>query len=282
MIRTGDSIANPVTGETVTFQQTSADSDGERRDRRGHAGTRRLGRRRARPSEPDRDVPDRRWHGGVPPRSRATVRNDRRDRGREGRHRTRVLERRRRPGPSFCARSDPPWGSSACWRRCSRSPGTARPTAEACHTHFAWRRSPTTTATTFSSPSSPSQSSDWRRRSARPPHGHWPSSAPPTTAHSRVPATGTPDLLRLYAPSTHKGQPHDRSGTAIHDHPARPARRRHGRPGRSHRRRARHPRRRLPARTGDAGSNVPPSLTGTGTVVYVRNRLRADRCPIRR
>jgi mannose-6-phosphate isomerase-like protein (cupin superfamily) len=29
MIRTGDSIANPVTGETVTFQQTSADSDGE-------------------------------------------------------------------------------------------------------------------------------------------------------------------------------------------------------------------------------------------------------------
>jgi mannose-6-phosphate isomerase-like protein (cupin superfamily) len=30
MIRTGDSIANPVTGETVTFQRTSADSDGER------------------------------------------------------------------------------------------------------------------------------------------------------------------------------------------------------------------------------------------------------------
>ena len=29
MIRTGDSIANPVTGETVTFRQTSADSDGE-------------------------------------------------------------------------------------------------------------------------------------------------------------------------------------------------------------------------------------------------------------
>jgi len=29
MIRTGDSIANPVTGETVTFQQTSADSGGE-------------------------------------------------------------------------------------------------------------------------------------------------------------------------------------------------------------------------------------------------------------
>ena len=29
MIRTGDSIANPVTGETVTFQWTSADSDGE-------------------------------------------------------------------------------------------------------------------------------------------------------------------------------------------------------------------------------------------------------------
>jgi quercetin dioxygenase-like cupin family protein len=29
MIRTGDSIANPVTGETVTFQQTSADSAGE-------------------------------------------------------------------------------------------------------------------------------------------------------------------------------------------------------------------------------------------------------------
>ena len=29
MIRTGDSIANPVTGETVTFQQTAADSDGE-------------------------------------------------------------------------------------------------------------------------------------------------------------------------------------------------------------------------------------------------------------
>ena len=29
MIRTGDSIANPVTGETVTFQRTSADSDGE-------------------------------------------------------------------------------------------------------------------------------------------------------------------------------------------------------------------------------------------------------------
>jgi quercetin dioxygenase-like cupin family protein len=29
MIRTGDSIANPVTGETVTFKRTSADSDGE-------------------------------------------------------------------------------------------------------------------------------------------------------------------------------------------------------------------------------------------------------------
>lgn len=29
MIRTGDSIANSVTGETVTFRQTSADSDGE-------------------------------------------------------------------------------------------------------------------------------------------------------------------------------------------------------------------------------------------------------------
>jgi len=29
MIKTGDSIANPVTGETVTFQQTSADTDGE-------------------------------------------------------------------------------------------------------------------------------------------------------------------------------------------------------------------------------------------------------------
>ena len=29
MIRTGDSIANPVTGETVTFQQTAADSNGE-------------------------------------------------------------------------------------------------------------------------------------------------------------------------------------------------------------------------------------------------------------
>jgi quercetin dioxygenase-like cupin family protein len=29
MIRTGDSIANPVTGETMTFQQTSADSGGE-------------------------------------------------------------------------------------------------------------------------------------------------------------------------------------------------------------------------------------------------------------
>jgi quercetin dioxygenase-like cupin family protein len=29
MIRTGDSIANPITGETVTFQRTSADSDGE-------------------------------------------------------------------------------------------------------------------------------------------------------------------------------------------------------------------------------------------------------------
>ena len=29
MIKTGDSIANPVTGETVTFQRTSADSDGE-------------------------------------------------------------------------------------------------------------------------------------------------------------------------------------------------------------------------------------------------------------
>jgi quercetin dioxygenase-like cupin family protein len=29
MIRTGDSIANPVTGETVTFQRTSADSGGE-------------------------------------------------------------------------------------------------------------------------------------------------------------------------------------------------------------------------------------------------------------
>jgi quercetin dioxygenase-like cupin family protein len=29
MIRTGDSIANPVTGETVTFQQSAADSDGE-------------------------------------------------------------------------------------------------------------------------------------------------------------------------------------------------------------------------------------------------------------
>jgi quercetin dioxygenase-like cupin family protein len=29
MIRTGDSIANPVTGETVTFRQTSADSGGE-------------------------------------------------------------------------------------------------------------------------------------------------------------------------------------------------------------------------------------------------------------
>ena len=69
------------------------------RDRRGHAGTRRLGRRRARPSEPDGDVPDPRWRGGVPPRSRATGRNDRRDRGREGRHRPHVLERRRRPGP---------------------------------------------------------------------------------------------------------------------------------------------------------------------------------------
>ena len=29
MIKTGDSIANPVTGETVTFQRTSADSGGE-------------------------------------------------------------------------------------------------------------------------------------------------------------------------------------------------------------------------------------------------------------
>jgi len=29
MIRTGDSIANPVTGETVTFQKTAADSNGE-------------------------------------------------------------------------------------------------------------------------------------------------------------------------------------------------------------------------------------------------------------
>src|SRR5437868_10667242 len=29
MIRTGDSIANPVTGETVTFRQAAADSDGE-------------------------------------------------------------------------------------------------------------------------------------------------------------------------------------------------------------------------------------------------------------
>lgn len=29
MIRTGDSIANPVTGETLTFQRTSADSGGE-------------------------------------------------------------------------------------------------------------------------------------------------------------------------------------------------------------------------------------------------------------
>jgi quercetin dioxygenase-like cupin family protein len=29
MIRTGDSIANPVTGETVTFRHASADSDGE-------------------------------------------------------------------------------------------------------------------------------------------------------------------------------------------------------------------------------------------------------------
>ena len=29
MIRTGDSIANPVTGETVTFQWTSAESDGD-------------------------------------------------------------------------------------------------------------------------------------------------------------------------------------------------------------------------------------------------------------
>jgi quercetin dioxygenase-like cupin family protein len=29
MIRKGDSIANPVTGERVTFQQTAADSDGE-------------------------------------------------------------------------------------------------------------------------------------------------------------------------------------------------------------------------------------------------------------
>ena len=29
MIRTGDSIANPVTGETVIFRQTAADSDGE-------------------------------------------------------------------------------------------------------------------------------------------------------------------------------------------------------------------------------------------------------------
>ena len=31
MIRTGDSIANPVTGETVTFQRTSADSTFEAR-----------------------------------------------------------------------------------------------------------------------------------------------------------------------------------------------------------------------------------------------------------
>ena len=29
MIRTGDLIANPLTGETVTFQKTAADSGGE-------------------------------------------------------------------------------------------------------------------------------------------------------------------------------------------------------------------------------------------------------------
>ena len=29
MIRTGDSITNPVTGKTVTFRRTSADTDGE-------------------------------------------------------------------------------------------------------------------------------------------------------------------------------------------------------------------------------------------------------------
>ena len=154
MIRTGDSIANPVTGETVTFQRTSADSDGElviaevTLEPGGSAagvhvhpkqtetfqildGTVgfRLGRERLFATAGETVV----VKAGTAHAFWNTS---------EGRAR-------------FRARYDPRWGSSACWRRCSRSPGTARPTAGACHTRFAWRRSSTTTATTFSSPSSP-------------------------------------------------------------------------------------------------------------------------------
>ena len=189
MIRTGDSIANPVTGETVTFQRTSADSGGElviaevTLEPGGSAagvhvhpnqtetfqildGTVgfRLGRERLFATTGETVVvrPAPRTRSGTPAKA----------------------------GPGSCARYDPRWGSSACWRRCSRLPGTARPTAGAYHTRFAWPRSPTTTATTFNSPSSPSRSSDWRPGSAQPRHGRWPSSAPPTTAHSRVAGAG--------------------------------------------------------------------------------------------
>ena len=243
MISTGDSIANP---RHRRDGDVSADVGGFRRsarDRRGHAGARRLRRRRARTSEPDRDVPDPRRHGGVPPRSRTAVRSDRRDRRRGARYRPRVLERRAKAERGSCARYDPRWGSSACWRRCSRSPGTARPTAAALPHPL--------------------------RLAAIADHHHRDDLQLPVVPilvqrlggegrRNRGMGTGRvrPDLRRLTAVPVPAPCQHRRDAAhhlpredslmtnqecAKHDHPAWPARRRHGRPGRNHRRRARAP-----------------------------------------
>ena len=269
MIRTGDSIANPVTGETVTFQQTAADSDGEVVIAEVTL-------------EPGGSVPGLHVH----PNQTETFRII------DGAVGFRVGRRRRiattgetvvvEAGTAhafwnaatgqahFLCEIRPALGFERLLETMFALARDGKTNRQGVPHPLAWPRSPTTTTATSNSPSSPSPCSEWPRSSVQPPPGPWPSSAPPTTAPDQPSRPAPPSRLRrLSAPSTHRGQPHDQPGTHEHDHPTRPARRRHRRTGRNHRQRHRHPGRRLRARTGNTASDIHPRFAGTRQCLHV-------------
>ena len=134
MIRTGDTIENPVTGERITFLATSADTDGEavvietvvQPD--GFVAAAHV-----HPSQSERFAVAEGTLGLEGRRqgddARGRRRRDRRARARRTSSGTRATSRS--ASSARCGRRS---SSSRCSRRCSRSPPTARRTARACRT----------------------------------------------------------------------------------------------------------------------------------------------------
>ena len=147
MIRSGDTLHNPVTGEVIRFVRAAADTGGEYVlmevvvEPNGAVAAAHV--------HPYQTEAFEILEGEVT--FKAGDRDDRRKGRRYGPHRSRhaaqVLERRRQRMHGSAPRSGPRSSSSRSSRRCSVSPPTARRTGRGCRTRYDSRSSRTHTST---------------------------------------------------------------------------------------------------------------------------------------